>query len=65
MRILGSLSIQQFIFDDLEEIVLPADILVDPANTSVEAPNDLRFQIAKKMDVFVGRCGEVSIFKCL
>ncbi|MCJ1483161.1 hypothetical protein MMC06_003328 [Schaereria dolodes] len=58
MRILGSLSIQQFIFDDLEEIVLPADILVDPANTSVEAPNDLRFQIAKKMDVFVGRCGE-------
>ena len=61
MKVLGSMSIQQFIFEDLGEIVLPADILVDSANSDVEVPKDPRFQIAKRMEIFVGRSGQVGI----
>ncbi|MCJ1385491.1 N-alpha-acetyltransferase 35 NatC auxiliary subunit [Xylographa soralifera] len=51
----------QRLFDDAEEageLVLPADILVDMANYTVEAPQSRKFQIAKRMDVFVGRVGQ-------
>ena len=60
MRVLGSMSIKQLLFDDLEEIVLPADILIDATNSDVEAPQDPRFQVAKKMDIFVTRAGQVQ-----
>ena len=59
---LGTMSIQQLILEDLAEIVLPADILVDPGNADVEPPQDPRFQIAKRMEMFVSRVGQVSIF---
>ena len=59
MRVSGETSFTQFIFDDLAELVLPADILVDMANYVVEAPQSRKFQIAKRMDVFVGRVGQV------
>lgn len=62
MRVLGTMSIQQLILEDLAEIVLPADILVDPGNADVEPPQDPRFQIAKRMEKFVSRVGQVSIF---
>ena len=55
------MSIKQFIFEDLAEIVLPADILVDPRNSEVEAPRDPRFEIAKRMEIFVARVGQVSL----
>ena len=55
-------SFKQFIFDDLGEIVLPANLLIDPANDLVEAPNDPRFQIARKLEDFVARGGEVDWF---
>ena len=60
MKILGNMSIKQLLFDDLAEIVLPADILIDPQNGEVEVPRDPRFQIAKRMEIFVGRAGQVS-----
>lgn len=64
MKVLGSITIAKLIFDDLEELVLPADILLDPANGNVEAPHDPRFQIAKEMQGFVLRVGDVStLFK--
>lgn len=53
MRVLGTISLKQYLFDDFEELVLPADILVDPANADIEAPQDPRFQISKRMDAFV------------
>lgn len=53
------MSLKQLLFDDLEEISLPADILVDDANSDVEAPQDPRFQIAKQMDNFVQRAADV------
>lgn len=61
MKILGTMSIKQILFDDLAEIVLPADILIDPQNSEVEVPKDPRFQIAKGMDIFVARAGQVDL----
>ncbi len=61
MRVLGTMSFKQLLFGDLEEMVLPADLLVDPANGSIEAPQDPRFQILKKMDAFVTRAADVSM----
>ncbi|KAL9106515.1 MAG: hypothetical protein Q9187_008551, partial [Circinaria calcarea] len=58
MRVLGTMSIHQLILEDLAEIVLPADILVDPGNADVELPQDPRFQIAKRMELFVSRVGQ-------
>ena len=57
---LGHIAIKQFIFNDLAELVLPLDILIDPKNSMVEAPQDPRFQIAQKMELFVSRVGQVS-----
>lgn len=59
MRVLGTMSVKQVLFDDLAEIVLPANILLDPANGDVEAPQDPRFQILKKVDAFVTRVADV------
>lgn len=60
MRVLGTISLKQLLFDDFEELVLPADILVDPANYDIEAPQDPRFQISKTMDAFVTKAADVS-----
>ena len=61
MRVLGTISLKQLLFDDLEELVLPADVLIDPANGDIEAPQDPRFQISKKMDAFVTKAADVSL----
>lgn len=58
MRVLGTISLKQLLFDDFEELVLPADILVDPANYDIEAPQDPRFQISKTMDAFVTKAAD-------
>ena len=60
-RVLGTVSLKQFLFDDLEELVLPADILTDLGNGEIEAPQDPRFQISQRMDAFVTKAAEVSI----
>jgi N-alpha-acetyltransferase 35, NatC auxiliary subunit len=57
----SSTSIQQVVFDDLVEVVLPADVLVDPANAGIDAPNDDRFKIAQTMDKFVTQASQVNI----
>ena len=54
------MSIKQLLFDDLGELVLPADLLLDPANDTIEAPHDPRFQIARKMEAFISRIGPVN-----
>ena len=63
MKVLGRTSIKQLIFKDLEEISLPVGMLVDPLNDEVEAPQNPRFQIGKRMDLFVGRVGQASVQK--
>ena len=59
MRVLGTMSFKQLLFDDLDEIVLTADALIDTANEKVEAPQDPRFQIAKRMNNFITRAADV------
>ena len=61
MRVLRNMSIKQLLFDDLEEVVLPADILLDLSNGDIEAPHDPRFQIVRKMEAFLVRTGPVNV----
>ncbi|KAK2772115.1 hypothetical protein FQN53_004767 [Emmonsiellopsis sp. PD_33] len=58
MEILGSVSVKEFFFDELAELVLPSSRLLDPKNEEVELPSDSRFQIAKHMDNFVKRAAQ-------
>lgn len=58
--VLGELTVKEFVTDDLEELVLPASWLLDPGNDDIEAPHDPRFQVAKKLNDFVGRAGRVN-----
>ena len=59
-KILGQVSLKKLIFDDLAEIVLPADALLDAENWDVEAPQDPRWDMARKMDKLVGRASQVG-----
>lgn len=61
------MSFKQLLYDDLEELVLPADPLLETTNGDVEAPQDPRFQMAKKMDTFVIRAADpyLDIFRTL
>jgi hypothetical protein len=61
MRILGTLSIKRFLFDELAGLVLPSNQILDPANEQVEAPSDFRFQLVKQIDNFVTRLAQVLI----
>ncbi len=60
MRVLGMMSFKELILDNLKEIVLPADVLLDPSNYDVEAPQDPRFHVAKTMDNFMVTAADVS-----
>lgn len=58
----GKISLEEFANNNLEEIVLPASMLLDPTNEDVEAPHDPRFQVFQKMRAFSARAGEVGAF---
>lgn len=62
MRILGSLSIKQFIYDDLADLVLPASQIIDYMNDEVENPSDFRFHLAKHMENFVKKMAQVLTY---
>ncbi|OJJ50594.1 hypothetical protein ASPZODRAFT_106353 [Penicilliopsis zonata CBS 506.65] len=55
MRVLGSLSIKNFMYDDLAQLVLPHNILLQANMDNIELPSDPRFRIAQQMDDFVKR----------
>ncbi|KAJ5676164.1 hypothetical protein N7462_009061 [Penicillium macrosclerotiorum] len=55
MKILGAVSVKQFLYDDLAELVLPASMLLEANTDDVELPSDPRFQIAQRMEGFVKR----------
>lgn len=61
MTILGAVSVKQFLFDDLAELVLPCSILLEANTDDVELPSDPRFQIARHMDGFVKRFAQVCL----
>ncbi len=57
----GPMALKQVVFEDLAQMVLPASPLIDSTNELVEAPHDSRFQIARTMESFVIRAGEVGL----
>ena len=58
--ILCSVSVKDFFYQDLAELVLPFSRLLDPENEEIEVPTDPRFQIAKYMDSFAKRAAQVG-----
>lgn len=61
LTVLGSVSVREFLFDELAEIILPSSILLQANMDETEMPSDPRFQIANIMDGFVKRFAHVSI----
>lgn len=59
MTILDSVPVKQFLYDELAELVLPANLLLEANIDEVEMPSDPRFQIAQKMDGFMKRFAQV------
>jgi hypothetical protein len=59
MEILGSVSVRDFFYQDLAELVLPFSQLLDVENEEIEVASDPRFQIAKHMDNFIKRAAQV------
>ncbi|KAF8245835.1 Mak10-domain-containing protein [Wilcoxina mikolae CBS 423.85] len=57
MKVVGKLPVKCILFDDLKELCNPAEELLDPRNSEVEAPQSPAFQIARRMDWFVERVG--------
>jgi hypothetical protein len=57
MKILGTMPIKQLLFDDVRELTNPVDLLLDPRNEAVEAPQDPRFNIVKRTNWFIERAG--------
>ncbi|KAI9730933.1 MAG: hypothetical protein M1818_008007 [Claussenomyces sp. TS43310] len=58
MIMLGTMSIRQILDDDLASIVLPGDQLLDRANDDVEVPQDPRFNMATRMEIFRSRAAQ-------
>jgi len=63
MKVLDQMSIKQLLYYDLEEITLPASVLIDPTNDEYEAPQHPRYQINAKMETLISRSADVS-FAC-
>ncbi|KAI1965877.1 N-alpha-acetyltransferase, non-catalitic subunit [Ophidiomyces ophidiicola] len=61
LRVLGSKSIKQFVYEDLTDHVLPWSMLLDKRNEAVEVPSDPRYQIVKQMNAFVERVAQPFI----
>jgi hypothetical protein len=57
--ILGTIPVKQFLYDELEALVLPSSILLEASLDETEMPSDPRFQIAQLMDGFVRRFSQV------
>ncbi|KAJ5788742.1 NatC N(alpha)-terminal acetyltransferase Mak10 subunit [Penicillium paradoxum] len=66
MTILGAVPVKEFLYDELAELVLPANILIEANTDEVEMPSDPRFQIAQKMDGFMKRFAQpfVDTVRC-
>lgn len=59
--ILQAIPTKEFLYNDLAELVLPSSVLLQANMDETEMPSDPRFQIAKLMDGFVKRFGQVSV----
>jgi hypothetical protein len=55
MIVLGTMSIRQVLDEDLACTVLPGNQLLDRDNDEIELPNDPRFNMATRMEIFRSR----------
>ncbi|PLB39459.1 N-alpha-acetyltransferase 35, NatC auxiliary subunit [Aspergillus candidus] len=53
--VLGVVSVRDFLYDELAELVLPTSLLLQANTDQTEMPSNPRFQIAQHMDGFVKR----------
>lgn len=60
MIILGAVSVKDFLFDELAEVVLPGSVLLEASMDETEMPSDPRFQIAQLMTGFAKRFSQVG-----
>ncbi|KAK0386522.1 hypothetical protein NLU13_6357 [Sarocladium strictum] len=58
MEFLGTMSIRQILDDDFSIVTLPASPLLDRANDEIEAPQDVRFDMAGQMEAFRQRAAQ-------
>jgi len=49
---------------DMRELVLAGDTLLDPANWETEMPSDPRYQLARKVDEFLGKASDEYFNLC-
>lgn len=52
-QVLGSIWTKDFLIEDLKALVLPASVLLDPANQAIENPVDIRFRLASQIAQFI------------
>lgn len=57
--VLGVVSVRDFLYDELAELVLPTSLLLQANTDQTEMPSNPRFQIAQHMDGFVKRFSQV------
>lgn len=62
LTVLGTVSVREFLYDELAELVLPSSVLLQANMDETEMPSDPRFQIANVMDGFVKRFAQVGIY---
>lgn len=60
MKVLGSRSVKQLLFDDLRDLVLPLSPILDEEHDAIEVPSDPRFQLRQSMESFVTHVAHVS-----
>ncbi len=54
-QVLGRIWTKDFLIEDLKALVLPASVLLDPANEAIENPVDIRFRVASQIAQFIHR----------
>lgn len=59
LKVFGAMSVKDFLYDDLTELVLPTSRLLQREDVEIEVPSDPRFQLAKTMDGFIKRVAQV------
>lgn len=63
-RVLGTISPEDLMTEDLKMLTLPASILLDPRHVHVENPVDPRFRIHTQMNQFIHKVAPLMVNHC-
>ena len=56
-QVLGRYSTEDVMHEDLQSLISPATVILDPANDAVENPYDTRFRVARQVEQFIAKVG--------